>query len=330
MTARHTTAANLVILSTGIGLLCLAAGCAVGPYGTSCLGVSPLREHRAARRVIPCDPMFGYRPTCWQAWQDDCMAQRTGEMPLESEPDLPGLPGPSDAVPGERMPIPGKPAGEVIPLPPGQPSKDKPHSEPASDRGDDSSGRGAREPERLSAAPRSGSSPPGPGLMAASSRSGEHIAPAAQSSAAVPSLSRLREAGGGVPGGREGIGTGAEPISEDRGKPLPKEVVPAAWFADWIPFNTFKPSRLVALTARQNLHDDVCIAMADGQIDPAERFTILSHAKEVLAKQEYEGLKRTMNRLSPPQKAADTPHIAVAQSGTIGKPTSAYAGGTPP
>ena len=78
----------------------------------------------------------------------------------------------------------------------------------------------------------------------------------------------------------------------------------------WIPFNTFRPSRLAALTARQNLHDNVCIAMADGRIDPAERFTILSHAKGVLAKQEYEGLKRTMDRLSPRQKAAGTPHIA--------------------
>jgi len=81
----------------------------------------------------------------------------------------------------------------------------------------------------------------------------------------------------------------------------------------WIPFNTFKPSRLAALTARQNLHDDVCIALNDGRIDPVERFTILSHAKGVLNRQEYEGLKRTMNRLSSPQKAADTPHIAVAR-----------------
>ena len=78
----------------------------------------------------------------------------------------------------------------------------------------------------------------------------------------------------------------------------------------WIPFNMFKPSRLVALTARQNLRDDVCIAMNDGQIDPVERFTILSHAKEVLTRREYEGLKRTMERLSPPQKAAGTPPIA--------------------
>ena len=78
----------------------------------------------------------------------------------------------------------------------------------------------------------------------------------------------------------------------------------------WMPLTTFKPSRLVALTARQKLHDDVCIAMADGRIDPAERFAILSHAKGVLTKQEYEGLKRSMDRLSPPQKAADTPPIA--------------------
>jgi hypothetical protein len=106
--------------------------------------------------------------------------------------------------------------------------------------------------------------------------------------------------------------------------------MPAAYSTDWIPFNPFKPSRLAALTARQNLHDDVCIALADGRIDPMERFTIFSHAKGVLAKQEYEGLKQTMNRLSPPQKAAGPPHIAGARSGTIGKPTFAYAGGTQP
>ena len=78
----------------------------------------------------------------------------------------------------------------------------------------------------------------------------------------------------------------------------------------WIPFNTFEPSRLAALTARQNLHDEVCIAMADGQIDPAERFAILTHAKGVLTHPEYEGLKRAMNRLSPPQKAANVPNVA--------------------
>jgi hypothetical protein len=65
-----------------------------------------------------------------------------------------------------------------------------------------------------------------------------------------------------------------------------------------------EPGRLAAFTARQGLRDEVCIAMADGHISRGERFAILTHAKPILKPAEYEGLKRAMDRISPPTVAA--------------------------
>lgn len=65
-----------------------------------------------------------------------------------------------------------------------------------------------------------------------------------------------------------------------------------------------EPGRLAALTARQGLRDKICIAMADGQIDRGERYAILSQAKVILTPDEYKGLKRAMDRLSPPSSSA--------------------------
>jgi hypothetical protein len=64
-----------------------------------------------------------------------------------------------------------------------------------------------------------------------------------------------------------------------------------------------EPGRLAAFTARQRLRDEVCIAVADGHISRAERYAILTRAKAVLKPEEYEGLKRTMERLSPSEPA---------------------------
>jgi hypothetical protein len=61
----------------------------------------------------------------------------------------------------------------------------------------------------------------------------------------------------------------------------------------------WEPGRLTAFAARQSLRDEVCIAMADGHISRAERYMILSHAKGILKPEEYAGLKRSMDRLSP-------------------------------
>ena len=75
----------------------------------------------------------------------------------------------------------------------------------------------------------------------------------------------------------------------------------------------WEPSRLQALAARQDLCDDVCIAMADGHIDRAERYAILANAKNILKTEEYSGFKRTLNRLSPPKSTAAKHPTKVAQ-----------------
>ncbi len=74
-----------------------------------------------------------------------------------------------------------------------------------------------------------------------------------------------------------------------------------------------EPSRLSALAARQAIRDQVCIAMANGYISRGDRYAILLHAKAVLKPEEYEGLKRAMDRLSPPQPAAAKMTAATAK-----------------
>lgn len=61
-----------------------------------------------------------------------------------------------------------------------------------------------------------------------------------------------------------------------------------------------EPGRLAAFAARQDLCDEVSVAMADGRIDRAERYIILSDAKGILKSDEYESFKRSLNRVSPP------------------------------
>lgn len=61
-----------------------------------------------------------------------------------------------------------------------------------------------------------------------------------------------------------------------------------------------EPSRLGAFAARQGLCDQISYAMADGQIDRAERYAILLDAKDILKPDEYDSFKRTLNRISPP------------------------------
>jgi hypothetical protein len=61
-----------------------------------------------------------------------------------------------------------------------------------------------------------------------------------------------------------------------------------------------EPGQRAALAARQQLRDEVCVAMVGGYISRAERYTILTHAKDVLKPAEYESFKRAVDRLSPP------------------------------
>ena len=107
MTTGHKTLVTRIILAASIGLLCLAAGCSV-PRGASWVGVSPCREQRNARRVVPCDPAYGYRTTCWHTWQNGRMDQRAENLPLENGA------GTLEGVPDWLRPLLSTPAGEVI------------------------------------------------------------------------------------------------------------------------------------------------------------------------------------------------------------------------
>ena len=64
-----------------------------------------------------------------------------------------------------------------------------------------------------------------------------------------------------------------------------------------------QPGRLAALTARQGLRSEVCIALADGQISRTERYQILADARRILKPEEYPGFKRYLDRVSPPKTA---------------------------
>ena len=61
-----------------------------------------------------------------------------------------------------------------------------------------------------------------------------------------------------------------------------------------------EPGRLAALAARQDLRDEVCIAMADGHISRESRAQILSDARSILKGDEYQAFRRSLDRLSPP------------------------------
>lgn len=58
--------------------------------------------------------------------------------------------------------------------------------------------------------------------------------------------------------------------------------------------------RLAAMSARQQLRDEVCIAMADGRMTHFERTLILANAKRILKPEECTQFKESLDRLSPP------------------------------
>ena len=77
-----------------------------------------------------------------------------------------------------------------------------------------------------------------------------------------------------------------------------------------------EPGRLAAFAARQDLHDEVCIAMRDGRISREERAEILTSAKKILTPDEYAGFKDNIDRISPPKPAVEkksTPSKQVAE-----------------
>jgi hypothetical protein len=68
------------------------------------------------------------------------------------------------------------------------------------------------------------------------------------------------------------------------------------------------PGRLAALSARQQLRDEVCIAMADGKLSRYERSVLLANARQMLKPEEYASFRASLDRLSPP---APPPKYAV-------------------
>lgn len=79
--------------------------------------------------------------------------------------------------------------------------------------------------------------------------------------------------------------------------------------------------RLEALTARRDLCDLICYAMADGSVSNFERKIILTEAKDVLTSEEYVSFKKTLDRISPPKKPKKTP-AKLAKTTRNKKPTS--------
>ncbi len=61
----------------------------------------------------------------------------------------------------------------------------------------------------------------------------------------------------------------------------------------------WKQGSMASFTARQDLRDEVCIAMSDGQMSRAERFQILSDAQAVLSAEEFAGFKQALDRYTP-------------------------------
>jgi hypothetical protein len=66
------------------------------------------------------------------------------------------------------------------------------------------------------------------------------------------------------------------------------------------------PGHRAALDTRQQLRDQVCVAMADGRISPFERSRILGNAKQVLSEEEYWTFEASLDRISPPTPTSAT------------------------
>jgi hypothetical protein len=80
---------------------------------------------------------------------------------------------------------------------------------------------------------------------------------------------------------------------------------------------------LSALSARQQLRDEVCIALADGRITHFERSLILSHARRILKPEEYAQFRASLDPLAPPMpEAAPRPPKIAWSKVLIGPPTT--------
>jgi hypothetical protein len=66
--------------------------------------------------------------------------------------------------------------------------------------------------------------------------------------------------------------------------------------------NAWPHSRLADLAAREDLSDEVCVAMAldNGHLSPEKRLMILDDAHKILTPKEFEAFQRGLDRISPP------------------------------
>jgi hypothetical protein len=90
-------------------------------------------------------------------------------------------------------------------------------------------------------------------------------------------------------------------------------IIMAVGIAGIKPTAALGQSHLRALTARQELRSQVCIAMADGQISRMERYIIFSNAKQELESGEYEAFRRSVDQLSPPPPETANQKLAAAK-----------------
>ena len=77
-----------------------------------------------------------------------------------------------------------------------------------------------------------------------------------------------------------------------------RQAMDDAWTSIW------KPPRLIALTARHDLRDAVCVAQVDGRITRLERYIILIDARSILKPEEYKAFKRAFYRLASQEHPA--------------------------
>jgi hypothetical protein len=85
-----------------------------------------------------------------------------------------------------------------------------------------------------------------------------------------------------------------------------------------LPFG-WSQGRLARLAARQNLHDEVCAALADGVITPYEKAELLANARSTLSAEELPAFQRLIDRLCPPKKSANHSQTAKRTSAPTNK-----------
>lgn len=86
----------------------------------------------------------------------------------------------------------------------------------------------------------------------------------------------------------------------------------------------WQPSRLTMLAAREDLRDQVCVALSidGGHISREHRFEILGDAKKILSPKEYEAFRQSLDRISVPPPKKDLVAIRAKQQARDAASTS--------